>query len=83
MALKGQKTSEETKAKMRAAHRARIDANPELYRQACNYIHIGAKRSQTTRDKMSEAHKGHKPSQETIAKISWAVRNSRKEVSNA
>ncbi len=73
MAKRGETVSEETKAKMRAAHAARwAERRPELLK-ACNYIHVGAKRSSTTRARMSWSHQGRKHSPETIEKIRQAA----------
>lgn len=52
MAKKGEKTSEETRAKMAAAHQKRWANHREVYLQNCNYVHIGAKRTSETRRKM-------------------------------
>ena len=73
MAKKGETLSEETKAKMRASQQARVSRNREQLLQACNYIHIGAKRNATTRAKMSWARQGRKHSPATIEKIRLAA----------
>lgn len=73
MAKKGESISEETRAKMRASQQARVERDRERLLQACNYIHIGAKRSKKTRAKMSWARQGRQHSPETIEKIRAAA----------
>jgi hypothetical protein len=74
MALKGTTTSQETRDKMSAAHKARWADRRSVYLKVCTHIHIGAKRSKTTRERMSAAHKGKVHSPETIEKIRAAVK---------
>jgi len=74
MAKKGETTSEETRAKMSAAHEKRWRSKRNIYLQVCVYsVHQGAKRSKLTRKLMSESHKGHQHSPETIEKIREAL----------
>lgn len=73
MALKGTTISEETRAKMSASHKARWADRRDVYTRVCTDIHIGSKRSQDTRKRMSDAHKGKVHSPEVRAKIRASV----------